>query len=609
VLAQIKKTLKDHLILTLAVILTLVVYSKFLFFGHISWDDPEMVFKNDLVKDFDLKGLFTNHFVGNYIPVTMMVHALGWFIFENNDGGHHAINILLHILNGILVYEVGKKLFKNDVIANVGMLVFLLHPLQVESVAWISELKNVLSTTFYLAGVLSYIKYSEGNFKKDYILSFLFFVLGCLSKSSAVIFPLSLICIDLIKHQKASLTFLLNKTPFFLVSVAFGIINIKTQTADLFINHSHEFPYYQRIGLAGFALFKYVILFLFPLNLSVIYPYPDLKPPVFVLGFFMLAALVFLIIFLIRRQNINPAAIILFILVNLILVLQILPFGEALYADRYLYVPLMGMGWMLGMFISRMKINPVLISCVFIFLLSVFSFARATTWKSAIVLYEDIIKKYPNQFIALNSAGVESMFMNEDKKALEYFNRAVEAAPRNYKGFYNRGLLYLKNNKPELAIKSFNGALDLYAYVKAYTGRASAYYMLGDISKAMNDAQLALQTDNSNAKAHFVLANCYNDLNRLNEAMIEYNKSIELNKNEADFYFKRAIIFGKKQDFASCLSDLIVCIQLNPEYYEAYYWRGVAKLNLKQDPCEDLKVAARHNFQPAINAYTKYCGH
>jgi len=607
VLHQITKTLKEHLVLTLAVCVTLVVYFKFLFFGHISWDDPEMVFKNNMVKEFDLKGLFSNHFVGNYLPITMLVHSLAWFLFENNDGGHHVLTILFHLLNGILVYQLGKRLFKNEVVATIGALVFLLHPLQVESVAWISELKNVLSGTFYLAGMLSYVCFKEGGKKKNYVFSFLFFVLGCLSKSSVVIFPLSLICVDLILDQKIVSKFLWNKIPFLVLSVLFGIINIKTQTADLFINHAHEFPYYQRFGFAGFALLKYFLLFLLPLNLSVIYPYPEIKSQVFVVGFCVLFTLAGLIIFFAARKKINMLALLLFILINLILVLQLLPFGEVLYADRYLYIAIIGLGWILGIVFSKIRVNTNILSCVLLLFLSIFTFARTAAWKSAIVLYEDILKKYPTQFIALNSAGVESMFLNEDGKALDYFNRAVESAPYNYKGFYNRGLLFLKNNKPDLAIKSFNQTLDLYNYGKAFTARASAYYMLGDFSKAIRDAELALQTDKNNAKAHFVLANCYNDLNQLDKAMQEYNICIGLNKNESDFYFKRAILFGKKQDFASCLNDLLVCLELNPVNYEAYYWKGVAKINLKQNPCEDLKLAAQHNFEAAINAYSKYC--
>jgi protein O-mannosyl-transferase len=131
--------------------------------------------------------------------------------------------------------------------------------------------------------------------------------------------------------------------------------------------------------------------------------------------------------------------------------------------------------------------------------------------------------------------------------------------------------------------------------------------MSGDLPKAMSDARFAITMEKNNARAHFVLGNCYNDLNKLDEALAEYNLCLRINKDETDYYFKRAIVFGKKQEFNSSLNDLTVCTQLNPKYYEAYYWKGVVKVNLKQDPCEDLKIAAENNYEPAIKAYANYC--
>ena len=109
---NLKNIIKEHLIIIIALIITSIVYFKFLFYNHISWDDPEMVFKNKAVQNFDIKALFTNHYVGNYIPITMLVHALAWLFFDNNDSGHHLINILFHLLNGVLVYIITNKLFK-----------------------------------------------------------------------------------------------------------------------------------------------------------------------------------------------------------------------------------------------------------------------------------------------------------------------------------------------------------------------------------------------------------------------------------------------------------------------------------------------------------------
>jgi tetratricopeptide (TPR) repeat protein len=605
--SQIKKIIGQNLVLTVALIVTVLVYYKFFFYGHISWDDPEMVFKNKFVRTFDVKGLFTNHFVGNYIPITMFTHSVAWLLFENNDGGHHFINLMFHLINGVLVYQLSKRLFKNDLIANLGAIVFLLHPMQVESVGWISELKNVLSTTFFLAGTLSYLNFTERSKKIDYILCFFYFSLGCLSKSSVVVFPIALICLDILMQKKISFKFLINKIPFIIISIVIGLINIKTQTADQFINLSHEFPFYQRFSFAGYAILKYFILFILPVNLSVIYPYPEINTAVFAVGYSGLIIIIALIILFIKQKKYQAAAIILFVITNLILVLQFIPFGEVLYADRYAYVPLIGFAWLIGLILSNLKLPVSILSFVFIALFSVFSFSRSLDWKSAINLYEDINKKYPNQFLVLNSIGVESMFLNENEKALDYLNRAVSVAPRNYKGFYNRGLLYLKNNQPEQAIKSFNQTLELYNYSKAYVGRANTYYMLGDFPKAINDANFVLKTEENNTKAHFVLGNCYNDLNRLEDALNEYNICLKYNKDEAEFYFKRGIVYGKKQDFNACINEINICLQLNPNYFEAYYWRGVAKVNLKQNGCEDFKIAAQKNHQPAIDAFNKFC--
>lgn len=604
---RIKAIFNQHFALAIAILVTLLVYFKFFYFSHISWDDPEMVFRNKDVRSFNIGALITGHYVGNYIPVTMLFHALGWLLFENNDGGHHFINIFFHLLNGILVFMFVKRLFKNEAAANVTAIVFLLHPLQLESVGWISELKNLVSTTFYLSSCIAYLNFSESRKLSHYFLTALLFILGCLSKSSVVILPLCFICFDVIEKQSLNIRAVLNKIPLLVISVVFGIINIKTQTADQFINYSHAFPYHERFGYAGYALLKYAGMFVLPYNLSVLYPYPPEKNLTFILGFAFILFIGVLLFFLIKKKNLTLAALIILCLINLSLVLQFVPFGEVLYADRYMYVPVLFFSLIPVTLVSKLKFNLSYPAYALLIIFGVLTFFRMNVWKSSVSLYTDILKKFPNSFVALNSLGAELMFQNEDQKALEYLNKALRVSPQNYKGYYNRGLLYLKNGQGKAALKSFNQSLAIYDYNKAYVGRASAYYLLKDIPKAMNDANHVLQKDSKNSKAHFVLGNCYDDLNRLDDAITEYNKCIELNNEDPDFYFKRAIVFGKKQDFISCLGDLNVCIEFNPAYHEAYYWRGVAKVNLKQNPCEDFKMAAQNNVQPAIGAFNKYC--
>jgi tetratricopeptide (TPR) repeat protein len=607
VLSALKRSFLDHLIFWVAVVATVVVYFNSLHYPFISWDDPEMVFKNKDVIHFNLKAFFTNHYVGNYIPLTMLTHAVNWLLFDHQVIGHHLVNLFIHIANGYLVYKLSTQLFKEKGIAQITAILFLLHPLQTESVNWIAELKNLGYALFYLLGLLSYVNYVSTKNKKQFFYTLLFFALSCLYKPSAVVFPLSLLCMDLLLGKKIDSKLLLNKIPLLFISVLFGLINLRTQAADQFINFSHAFPFYERMANAGYALFKYASLFLAPYNLSVIYPFPTERINTLVLGGVFGIAISIAVYILYKKHKQQLLGITLFSVVNLMLVLQFIPFGEVLYADRYMYVPIIGFAWLLAFTLSKLRVKPILIPIALIFILGSVTFLRSQQWKSSIVLYEDIIKKYPNNFLALNSLGVENMMKSNDDKALQYFNRATNVAPNNYKGFYNRGLLYLKNNNPKKAIDEFNQVFQMYDYSKAYVARASAYYALMQYKPARMDAQTALMKDKQNHRALFVLGNCDNDENNIANAIVFYNRAIELNNDEPDYYFKRSIAYGKQQQFTNCLNDLNTCLQLNPNYVDAYYWRGVAKVNLKQNPCEDFRRGAENNDNSAKEAYQRLC--
>jgi len=604
---SIKELVKTNWLYFIAATATLLVYSVFIRYGYISWDDPEMVFKNKDVQDFTIAHFFTKQYVGNYLPLTMLSHAIVWQVAGDHAGLHHLFSILLHLLNGWLVWRLGRALFKQESAAALGMLIFLLHPLQLEAVGWISEFKTLVYSAFFLSGLLSYVHYRRDRKTTRLVPVLLYFIAACLSKPSAVVFPLVLLLIDYLQGERKILLRLLPLLPFLLIGVVAGLINIYTQNQAQFINQAHAFPYWQRLAFAGVALGRYLLLFLFPGRLSIIYPYPIVSAAAMAMGFVMIVLFIVGLFSSLRKKNTLVFFSLLFFLIQLLLVLQFIPFGEVLYADRYMYLPLIALGWLLGNLGNSLKLSLRYTSLLLIILLSFPSAMRARDWRSALVLFEDILSHYPDSFVALNSAGVECMYHNEDTKALRYFDKAIQVNTQNYKGFYNRGLLALKTGDAGEAIKSFNRCLALFDYVKAYSGRAGAYYQLHDFSKAMEDAEHAVALDPGYAKSYFILGNCYNDLHQMDQALDNYNKAIALQPEDADYYFKRAIAFGKKQDFATCLSDLEVCTHLNPLYHEAYYWKGVAKVNLGKSGCEDFMISARQNFEPAVAAYTKYC--
>jgi protein O-mannosyl-transferase len=595
-----------HWLLALSLIAACIVYGQLLQFGPISWDDPEMVFRNRMVRQPDLQALFARQFVGNYIPVTMIVHTGAYALFGDHAGAHHLVNVCFHLVNGVLLFFFARSMRFDTLQAQLAASIFILHPLQVESVAWIAELKTTVCGLFSLLSLIAYRRYAENGSRRDFALTAAALVLGCLSKPSAVAMPLCYLATDLFVRGAVGRRDLFRTLPFFAMAIGFGVVNIFAQREAQFINYSHMFPFLQRTGFAGFALLQYARLFILPVGLSVIYPFP--RPDGWIMGAGLMAwiALGWFVYSHVRKGRQTLPALSLFVLFNLMLVLQFIPFGEVLYADRYMYLPLAGFALMLAMLTRRLKFLKTG-AVVLLLVLSVLSAARTTKWNDALTLYEDILRKYPGNFVALNSAGVECMARGLDRRALDYFDRAVNVSPKNYKGYYNRGLLFLKTGKPDDAIRSFNAALRIHDYAKSYTGRASAWYTKGDLEKALADANHALRLDPGNARALFVSGNCLDDLKRHDDAIDAYTRAIAIAPEEADFYLRRAVAYGKLRRFQECLDDLDLCIRLRPSYPEAFYWRGVAKLNLRLSPCEDFRYAMEARYEPAAQAFNSYC--
>lgn len=589
-------------------ILIVAAYFKLFSANFISWDDGEVLVNNKDVHDFNLKAFFTNYYVGNYAPMAMIGFAIDWLIFHGNAAGHHAMSLLFHILNGVLVYKLAELILKDNLKALLCAVIFCFHPLQVETVAWVSAKNNLVYSVFFLLGLIHYSKFILNGIKKNYIYALLFFILSVLSKPSAICFPLVLVAIDYLLKQKTDFkSLIVNKIPFIIVAVVLGIATIYTRTEDKFINQNHSYAIHERIGYAGYAILQYIYKFFIPMDLSVIYPYPQNKTLSIGVGYLIFILLVFALYKLYKSSSKIIFFGLLFFIINLLLVLQFIPFGEVLTADRYMYLPMIGISIALLSIIplkeKQLKITGIALMLVF----GSLTFMRASVWKNSIALYSDIIKKYPHSYVALNSLGAEYMLNKNYDMASRYLNATVNENPNYYKGYYNRGLLYAQTNRMKNALQDFDKAIALNQYPKAYVARATAYYELKDFSKAISDAETVLKKEPNNPKANYVLANCYDDLNQLDKALIYYNKVISSNSENPMYYLRRAIVYGKQQQYHQCLQDLDVSTNIDANYGEAYYWKGVVKVNMKQNPCNDLKKAMNLGFTAAQQPLMTYC--
>lgn len=585
-----------------------LVYSRLFSSGFISWDDGDVLLNNKDVHRFDIRAFFTNYYVGNYAPFTMLGFAIDWFLFHGNAAAHHGINLLLHVVNAVLVYQLSQLILKDKAKALLCSLIFCFHPLQVETVAWVSAKNNILYAQFFLGGLICYGRYCLENTRKYYIWSLLLFVAAVLSKPSAICFPLCMILLDYLLKEKPSIKeVVFNKIPFALLALVLGLVTIYTRTEDKFINENHAYAIHERIGYAGYALLQYISKFLAPVNLSVIYPYPQHKLLALILGYAMIAVLAFLCFKLYRSGRKTVWFGLLFFVSNLLLVVQLLPFGEVLTADRYMYLPVLGLAWALASLLPLKEKQVGYLALALMLVLGTLTFFRTSAWKNSISLYSDIIKKYPHSFVALNSLGAEHMLNKNYDQSLSYLNAAINENVNYYKGYYNRGLLFAQTQRMQDALADFTRAIDLKQYPKAYVARANVYYTLHDYTKAIADAKAVLKTEPQNVKALYVIATSYDDLNNLNEALDYYNKALYFANDNPLFYMRRAILYGKLQNLRACLNDLDMATTINPAFAEAYYWKGVAKANLKENPCMDLKKAADLGFEAAVPALKNYC--
>ncbi|MBY5960242.1 hypothetical protein KUV50_18975 [Membranicola marinus] len=331
-----------------------------------SWDDQWMLLENPIIfypTWEEIGRSFLSFYHNQYSPINQLYY-LGIYALAGFDpAAFHLGSVLIHTINAVLVYLLISRIIKLmkpalrpgtlSAVAGLIALVFAIHPLQVESVAWISASKVVLYTTFTLAGLLSYISYKK---HKKYIylgITFLCYIAGLMVKEQAVIFPLNLVLLDLLyrAYRKGHLrtAVWLEKIPFFLA--AFGYWYWSAQNSVGVLELNMMYPWYDRIIFGGYSLIVYIFRFFVPVNLSHFYAYPMLSGepmPLYYYGYIVLALLFVGYLYdLYRSKKWIPLFSLLFFVVNILLVLHIMPVPRGnITADRYMYLSIIGLsGW------------------------------------------------------------------------------------------------------------------------------------------------------------------------------------------------------------------------------------------------------------------------
>lgn len=595
--------------------LILVIYAQTFRFGFVNWDDDVNVYENRTVESFDVKGIFSDHVIGNYNPLTILTFAIEYkFAGETAPGWYHFNNVLLHLLCSLMVLALMRRLGLSLFASSLVALLFALHPMRVESVAWITERKDVLYSVFYLWAIHLYLSFRKSKKGYLYLLSLLVFVLSLLSKIQAVTLPLSLILIDFWLDKKFELKSVINKIPFFVLSLVTGLVGIYFLRQQGSLDAGETLPLVQRLFIGSYAFVVYIIKSLVPFEMAAVYPYPAKAGVLHYLSIIPAAAVVIYALLKYKTRHVITFGILFFTL-NIIFLLQIVGAGQGFLADRFTYIAYIGLFFIYARFAEewlkksvQWKNRIYMVTGVYLFILVVISFNQTSVWKNGETLWTSVIEKEPSAAIAYNNLGHYYRRKNNYDLALKNYNIAISLKPEESKTYNNRGKIYFDQGKTDLALADYNKCLEIDpGFAEALSNRGAAYGALKEFDKALSDLSKAISIDpeNSNALSNRALvylnlkeyerciADCetylqikpddadivnllglgYANLKNYETAIQMYNRAIRLDASKAPFFLNRSLAYYHTGDQSNALKDAQRAQQLglkvNPSYMEA----------------------------------------
>jgi len=599
--------------LPLILILSFIIYIPALNAGFVNWDDPDYVGENNfLIRDLsNLPALLnTNNTVqGNYHPITMISLAINFAISKDAAWSYHLFNIIFHLFNCFLVYRFTLLLSKNNsLIAFVTSLLFGIHPLHVESVAWVTERKDVLYALFFIAGHISYTKYVDTNSKKQYWLTLLFVVLSLLSKPAAVIFPVSLLCIDFLRSRKFSFQLLTEKIPFLVPAIILGLITINAQK-NVGATGEEYFGLAKNILFGFYGIMMYFVKMIIPYKLSTFYPFPPLNEslsaeyylgPVFTLGLLLVA-------YLTRKKYRFVAFGIGFYIINLLLVLQVFSVGSAVMAERYTYVPYIGLFFIAGQLLSMYakgnltKAYSIIAPIALIF--CILSFLQVRTWHSGETLWDSVIK---NQPCSRAYSARATLFRRDANKFKDEADQL-----RNQKRTQEA------DQRTELANANYRKAIDYYTSAirlnaidqESYNNRANIYMDMNKFDSAVIDYKESIKIKPDYYVALDNIGAMYARRGMYDSALVYFTKAIEMKSDYKPVYNNRAIVYLNTNRFKEAINDWQTYLNKDPGNPDVMNSIGECyrKLGQNQDALKYINMAIqieRNGFYFLNRSYT-----
>lgn len=634
------------LLLALVLVVTGIVFSGVTKLHWTNWDDDEYVYENEMVMKGDYGAIWDNPVNNNWNPLPVMMHAWewkqtadpqaeaadSWKALEDRAGLFHFNNLWMHLLCTGLVFWLMLKMGLNPIWAAFAALLFGIHPMRVESVAWITERKDVMFGSFYVGALIAYLYYLDTKNIAYYIICIALAALSLLSKIQAVSLPLSMLAIDWYRGRKLlDLKVWLEKVPFFIGSAYIGYVGFNYLQEGGTVDTDQTFSLVQRVALGFTSFVIYVGKSIVPWETCTFYPYPKEVTWHYWLGLAGAMGMIAGAALLWKKAR-EVTFGLAFFSVNIIFLLQIVGAGSAYLADRFTYVAYIGLVFSLAMLAQRVvtdrkSLLPVLggAGVVLLLVCAFMTFQYIPAWTDSDTLWTDVQEKYPRKVVLsyvnrgqylrrhgqyLANHGNPQGAKSEFDRAFEDFNTGISLQPNYHLGYLNRGNIYFDRGENDKALADYSKVLEILgpidlnkrvdpAAAGALSNRGAIYSRKGMYQEALVDLNLAVKINKSDQNTWNNLAATYMNMKDFPKAIENFNEFLKFAPNSHAAIDARGLCYANLGKWQDALNNYNKAVSMAPNQASYLYNRAIAQFNLGNKPSAlaDAQKAQALGFQ------------
>jgi len=617
------------------IFLTVATLTTFWQVNHcdfITYDDTDYVTENSHILNGitgnGIRWAFMTGHSSNWHPLTWISHMLDVQLFGLNPQGHHLTNLFFHIANTLLLFFVLRRMSKTVWQSAFVAALFALHPLHVESVAWVAERKDVLSAFFWMTTMGAYCLYVERPGTRRYLLVLFLFVLGLMAKPMLVTLPLILLLLDywpLQRYQKGRsdqgivINPLLSdkrkgksrkkngititdevktedspgfnypwaqvrklfweKIPLFAIAALSSIVTYIVQQRGGAVKSIQAYSLPVRLQNAFVSYVAYFGKMIWPDNLAVFYPHPGLWQRWQVSGaVLILVAITFLVI---REAKRFPYLIVgwLWYVGTLVPVIGIVQVGEQTRADRYTYIPLIGLfimaAWIVPELLKKWRYREKVLIASSVLILACFSMVtwkQVGYWHNSFTLFDHALDVTKNNSVAYNNLGDAFYRLGNPKQSILNYSKSIEIASNDAHSYNNRGFSYAAIGNQNQAIVDYDRAIEIDPDIpEVYYNRGNANAVLGKQNQAIVDYDRAIKINPEYAEAYSNRGIEYKTVGNLKQAIVDYDRAIEINSELAGAYFNRANAYAALGNQKQASADYKRAVEIDSRFALSSY--------------------------------------